>query len=166
MKILIIGAGPLGSLYAYLFHKAGKDVTLLDRAERYEFLKNKGLILVNEYTQEKIVEQVKVVNTIVDEEEYDLAVVLMRKNSVKNILPVLSQKKKFRNFLFMGNNGSGFEEYLKYLPTEKVLFGFPGGGGSNIEQITHYVDSEEPNGKRMAVTIVFVLAFCHLSHRL
>ena len=39
MKTLIIGAGPLGSLYTYLFHRAGHDVTLLARNEHFKFLK-------------------------------------------------------------------------------------------------------------------------------
>ena len=151
-KILIMGAGPLGSLYAYLFHQAGKDVTLLDRHAHYEFLKNNGLVLVNAFSQEKAVERVNVVNTI-DNAEYDLAIVLMRKNSVKKLLPTLSESPQIKHFLFMGNNGSGFEEYLNYLPAEKVLFGFPGGGGSRIDHIIHYVDSEKPNGKRMPVTL-------------
>ena len=153
MKTLIIGAGPLGSLYTYLFYKAGKDVTLLARNEHYEFLKDHGLVLVNEFSQERIVERVKVVNTFGEQDEYDLVIILMRKNSVKNLLPVLSKNEKIRNFLFMGNNGSGFGEYLEYLPPEKVLFGFPGGGGSRIDHIAHYVDSDKPNGKRMPVTL-------------
>lgn len=153
MKTLIIGAGPLGSLYTYLFHKAGKDVTLLARGEHYEFLKTHGLVLVNEFSQERIVEHVKVVNSLGDHDEYDLVITLMRKNSLIGLLPALRNNKKIRNFLFMGNNGSGFEEYLDYLPAEKVLFGFPGGGGSRIDHVAHYVDSEKPGGKRMPVTI-------------
>lgn len=153
MNTLIIGAGPLGSLYAYLFNKAGKDVTLLDRNEHYEFLKTNGLVLVNAYSNKKVVERVKVVNQLNDDDAYDLAIILMRKNSVINLLPTLSQNKAIKHFLFMGNNGAGFDEYLKYLPAEKVLFGFPGGGGSNIDHITHYVDSDKPNGKRMPITI-------------
>jgi 2-dehydropantoate 2-reductase len=153
MKTLIIGAGPLGSLYTYLFHKAGKDVTLLARNEHYEFLKEHGLVLVNEFSQERMVEPVKVVNTLGENVEYDLVITLMRKNSLKKLLPTLSQNKSIRNFLFMGNNGSGFEEYLKYLPKEKILFGFPGGGGSRMDHIAHFVDSDKPGGKRMPITL-------------
>ena len=49
MKILFFGAGPLGSLYAHLLHQAGKDVTIIARDERYNFIKEHGLVLVNEY---------------------------------------------------------------------------------------------------------------------
>ena len=151
MKTLIYGAGSLGSLYTHLLHKAGNDVTIFARNEHFNFLKKNGVVLHNELTQEKITEMVKVVNSLNEEDYYDLVIVLMRKNSIKNILPILSENKKVRNFLFLGNSTLGFDEYLKYLPKEKVLFGFPGGGGSRIDHIAHYIDSEKLNGKSFDV---------------
>ena len=153
MKTLIIGAGPLGSLYTYLLHRAGNDVTILARNEHYRFLKEKGIILINEFTQEKIIEKVNVVDTLYEEDFYELAIVLMRKNSIKSVLPVISRNQKIENILFMGNNALGFDMYLENLQAEKVLFGFPGGGGSRIDHIVHYVDTEKPNGKRLPITI-------------
>lgn len=153
MKTLIIGAGPLGSLYTYLFHKSGKNVTLMARGEHYDFLEENGLILINEFTGEKIVEKVNVIDRLHAEDEYDLVIVLMRKNSVLSLLPELGKHKYLHKILFMGNNCAGFEEYLKYLPKEKMMFGFPGGGGSRIDHVAHYIDSEKPEGPRMPVTI-------------
>ena len=153
MKTLIFGAGPLGSLYAYLLHKAGNEVTILARNEHYKFLKENGIVLVNEFTQDKIIEKVNVIDSLTEKDSYDLVIVLMRKNSVKNVLPILNKNKNIPNFLFMGNNASGYDEYLNYQPKEKILFGFPGGGGSRINHIVHYIDSEKPNGKRLPITI-------------
>jgi 2-dehydropantoate 2-reductase len=153
MKTLIFGAGPLGSLYAYLLHKAGNDVTLLARGEHYDFLRENGLVLVNEFTKEKITEKVELADVLGEEDVYDLVIVLTRKNSLKNVFPVLSRNKNIPNFLFMGNNTLGFDEYLNHLPKEKVLFGFPGGGGSRIDHIVHYVDTDKPNGKRFPIII-------------
>ena len=153
MKTLIFGAGPLGSLYAALFHKAGKDVTILARNEQYDFIKNNGVVLINEFTQEKMIERIRVIKSIEQNEIYDLVIVIMRKNSIKNILPILGINKNIKNYLFMGNNALGFDDYLKYLPHQRVLFGFPGGGGSRINHVVHYVDSEQPNGKRLSITL-------------
>ena len=108
MKTLIFGAGPLGSLYAYLLHKAGNDVTILARNEHYKFLKENGIILLNEFTQEKITEKVNVVDSLSEEDSYELVIVIMRKNSVKNVFPILSNNDKIQNILFMGNNTNGF----------------------------------------------------------
>jgi 2-dehydropantoate 2-reductase len=153
MKTLIIGAGPLGSLYTYLFHKSGKDITLLARGEHHDFIEKNGLVLVNEFTGEETVAKVNVINRLHTEDEYDLVIVLMRKNGVLKLLPELGKHKYLNHILFMGNNANGFEEYLKYLPKEKVLFGFPGGGGSRIDHVAHYIDSEKPGGPRMPITI-------------
>lgn len=153
MKTIIIGAGPLGSLYTYLLHRAGKDVTLLARGAHYDFLKKNGLILVNEFTEKSVVEKVNVIDRLHEEDEYDLVIVLMRKNSVLKLLPTLSKHKYLHHFLFMGNNTAGFDAYTKHLPEEKILFGFPGGGGSLLDHVVHFVDSEKPNGVRMPVTI-------------
>jgi 2-dehydropantoate 2-reductase len=153
MKTLIIGAGPLGGLYTTLFHKAGKDVTLLARNSHYSYLKQHGIVLVNEFTGEKTIENVKLISSLKDQDSYDLAIIIMRKNSVKKLLPELGKTKSIKNFLFMGNNAGGFAEYLKYLPEEKILFGFPGGGGSRIDHIVHYIDTEKPNGRRMPATL-------------
>jgi 2-dehydropantoate 2-reductase len=153
MKTLIFGAGPLGTLYACLFHRAGKDVTLLARNKHYDFLRENGVVLLNEFTGEKIVQKVKITDSLKETDAYDLVIVTMRKNNLKNVFPILSKNKNIKNFLFMGNNASGFDEYIKYLPNEKVLFGFPGGGGSRINHIVHYIDSEKPNGKRFPIIL-------------
>jgi len=153
MKTLIIGAGPLGSLYTYLLHKAGEDVTLLARGEHYQFLKENGLVLINEFTKEKITEKVKVIDRLHEEDKYDLVIVLMRKNKVLKLLPTLGKYRYAQSILFMGNNASGFDEYLAHIPQGKILFGFPGGGGSRIDHEIHFVDSEKPGGPRMPITL-------------
>jgi len=153
MKTLIFGAGPLGSLYAYLLHKAGNDVTILARNEHFKFLKENGVVLINEFTTEKHSAKINVVERLNEEDSYDLVIVLIRKNKIKDVLPVLSKNKNNTSILFMGNNTLGFDEYLNCLPKEKVLFGFPGGGGSRVNHAVHYIDSEKANGKRLPVTI-------------
>ena len=68
MKILIFGAGLLGSLYAYLLHKTGENVTILARNDHQEFLKENGIVLFNEFTKEKNIEKVDVVDSLNEEE--------------------------------------------------------------------------------------------------
>ncbi len=154
MKTLVIGAGPLGSLYTYLFHRAGIDVTLMARGQHYDYLEKNGLTLVNEFTGEEQRAHVKVIDDIYTRGYYDLAIVIMRKNSTRELLPFLARhKQQFHHILFMGNNAAGFYEYLEYLPPEKILFGFPGGGGSRSAHVVHYVDTTKPGGSRMPVIL-------------
>ncbi len=153
MRILFFGAGPLGSFYAHLFYRSGEDVTILARGKRYEWLTLNGLVLVNEITGEKEESPVKVVKELKPDDDYDLVIVLIRKNKLQPVLETLASNSKIKNILFMGNNALGFDEYLKYLPEGKLLFGFPSAGGGLCNQVVHYADREKPNGRRRAVTI-------------
>ena len=46
MRILIYGAGVIGSLYAALFAEAGYDTSIYVRGKRLEFLKKNGLLFI------------------------------------------------------------------------------------------------------------------------
>jgi len=46
-------AGPLRSVYANLLHQSGGDVTILARRERCHWLRESGLVLLNEITGER-----------------------------------------------------------------------------------------------------------------
>jgi len=153
MKTLVFGAGPLGSLYAHLLLKSGADVSVLARGERYIWLKENGLVLQNEITGQKDTSQVHVVNELKQADAYDLVIVFIRKNKLSPVFEILATCPGTKYVLFMGNNVLGFDECLKHLPIEKVLFGFPGAGGGIYKQVVHCADREKPNGERKAVTI-------------
>ena len=153
MKTLIYGAGPLGTLYAHRLFQAGTDVTILARGQRYERIKADGLTLVDEMTGAKEKSGAQVVDELRGEDEYDLVIVLIRKNKLLPVFKILAAKTRIKNILFMGNNALGFESYLEALPEAKLLFGFPGAGGGLTEHVVHYADREKPGGKRKSVTI-------------
>jgi len=153
MKTLIYGAGTLGCVYAHRLFTAGKDVTLLARGEQYAFIKENGVVLVNGFTEERESSKVPVVGELEENDAYDLVVVLIRKNLLPPVFKALSRDDHVQNILFMGNNALGFDSYLRHLPAEKVLFGFPGAGGGRKQGTVHYVDSEKPRGKRMPIRI-------------
>ena len=153
MKTLIYGAGPLGSLYAHRLIQAGNDVTILARGQRYERLKAEGLALVDEMTGAREESSARVVDELRPEDEYDLVIVLIRKNKLLPIFKTLAANAHVKSILFMGNNALGFKSYLDALPEAKLLFGFPGAGGGVNEHVVHYADREKPGGRRRSVTI-------------
>lgn len=153
MKTLIYGAGTLGCLYAQRLFAAGHDVTILARGEQRDFLHEHGVVLVNEFTKQRETAKVDVVDGLAEEDAYDLVLVLIRKNLLEPVFESLARCRHLSHILFMGNNVLGFDAYLERVPREKVLFGFPGAGGSRRQGVIHYVDSEVPNGRRIPVTI-------------
>lgn len=153
MKTLIYGAGPLGTLYAQRLIQAGKDVTILARGQRHDWIQANGLALVDEMTGTKEESSAHVVNKLRPEDEYDLVIVLIRKNKLPPVFKTLAANVRIKNILFMGNNARGFNSYLQALPEAKLVFGFPGAGGGVSEHVVHYADREKPGGKRKSVTI-------------
>ena len=148
MKVLIYGSGPIGSWLALRLHEAGKDVTLLARNDTYRKLKQDGISLVDGFSNERQTAQVKVVDKLTPEDQYDLIVVAMRKASRLEVCPVLSPNRHLKHILFMGNDICGFRRYCDHLPEEKILLGFPNAGGGWEGEDLIFVDSEKPGGKR------------------
>ncbi len=128
-------------------------MTVLARGARHDWIAENGLVLVNEMTGAKETSRIDIVNELKPDDAYDLVIVLIRKNKLPPVFEILAARSGVKDILFMGNNALGFDDYLKHLPAERLLFGFPGAGGGIREQVVHYADREKPKGKRRAVTI-------------
>ena len=129
MKILVFGAGPLGSLLAARLYQGGHEVALLARGGRLEDLKKHGVVLRRWPTEETESVMVPSVEIFSPEDNYDLVLVVMRKNSALKILPLLSKNKKVPTFLFLMNNAAGPGAFIGALGKDRVMMGFPGAAG-------------------------------------
>ena len=129
MKILVFGAGPLGSLLAARLYQGGHEVALLARGGRLEDLKKHGVVLRRWPTEETESVMVPIVEIFSPEDNYDLVLVVMRKNSALKILPLLSKNKQVPIFLFLMNNAAGPGAFIGALGKERVMMGFPGAAG-------------------------------------
>jgi 2-dehydropantoate 2-reductase len=129
MKILVYGAGVLGSLYAARLQESGQEVSILARGQRLVDIREYGLVLVDGDSGQRTTTRLNVVEQLFPDDAYDLVVVLMRKNQLSAILPALAANRSIPNILFMGNNAAGPDEMVRAVGRERVLLGFPGAGG-------------------------------------
>lgn len=129
MKILVYGAGPLGSIFASLLKTAGHEVSLLARGKRLEELRENDIIIENFETGEKTITPIDLVEHLQPQDAYDLIMVIMRKNKALEILPTLAANHNSPNILFMMNNAAGPDELTKVLGKDRVLIGFPYSAG-------------------------------------
>ena len=139
MKILIYGAGVLGSLYAARLKISGQEVTILARGQRLEEIRSHGIILENVASGQKTMTSINVVEQLAPDDAYDLVVVLMRKTQISAVLPILSANQRTPKVLFMCNNASGPDEMIDSLGRERVLLGFPGAGGVREAHLVRYI---------------------------
>jgi 2-dehydropantoate 2-reductase len=142
MRILVIGAGPLGSLIAARLFQGGQDVSLLARGKRVQELEEHGVVLRAWTSEKRETVHVPVLTEFSPDDDFDVVMVVMRKNSGLKILPILAKNKKVPTFLFLMNNASGPLEFEKALGKERVLLGFPGAAGYREEHVVVHMNAE------------------------
>lgn len=119
MKILIIGAGVLGSNLAHSIKKEN-DVTILARGKTYENLKNNGLIIKHKLGK-RTVDHFNVINKLDEDDIYDVIFIVSRFSVLDDIVAIV-EKNKSKNVVFVGNNMSA-EKYVN-ISNKNVLFAF------------------------------------------
>lgn len=134
MRLLVYGAGVLGSLYAARLHEAGLDVSLLARGERLAALRRHGVRLAEGYGP--AVRQVPV--PVVDHPAggYDLTAVFVRTHQVDAVLTSLADLDG--DVLFLLNWAAGAQPLGAVLGHERVLLGFGSAGGTMDGDIVRY----------------------------
>ncbi len=126
--MLVIGAGVNGSICAVKLHNAGVDVTVLARGKRYKELVEQGIVIENPFNNIRTVTKVPVIERLDPQDRFDYILVIVRKNQVAELFPVLRGNCS-PNVVFMVNNPSGPEEFIQALGRERVMLGFVFGAG-------------------------------------
>ena len=109
MPILIFGTGVCGSALGAFIARGGLDVTMLARGQRYEEIKQNGLILIDSQTKKRI----EVPIPVITEEEYfenpiafDFILVILGHNFIPRNFTDISDILCPRQFSSLGNNRS------------------------------------------------------------
>lgn len=127
-RILIYGAGAIGSIFAGKLKKYGNDVTILARRNRYKEIIDNGLVLRNALTDKVEVQNVRCIKELNEDDIYEYIIVVVQNKQVDNILPILA-KNKSSNIVFVVNNPLGYSKYITAIGKERVMIGFPSAGG-------------------------------------
>lgn len=151
MKILVYGAGPLGSLFASKLHQSGHEVALLARGQRLSDLIEHGIELIDTQTGQKTVTHPQIVERLDSQDTYDLVLVIMRKNRALEILPILAVNQHTPNILFLMNNAAGPGELVEALGAERVLMGFPMAAGYRRGHVVYYMAGNGKNKARIPI---------------
>ncbi|GAB2798239.1 ketopantoate reductase family protein [Streptomyces daliensis] len=134
MKLLVYGAGVLGSLFAARMHEAGHDVSLLARGERLTALRRHGVRLAEE--DGPAVRRVPVPVVEHPDGAYDLITVFVRTHQVDAVLESLAGVQG--DVLFLLNWAAGAQPLGAVIGHERVLLGFPANGGTMDGDVVRY----------------------------
>ncbi|MEO8853449.1 MAG: 2-dehydropantoate 2-reductase N-terminal domain-containing protein [Ginsengibacter sp.] len=129
MKILIYGAGVIGSIYAAKLFEAKNNVTLLAREKRYKSLLQNGVIIREQLTGKKITVQIPLIQQLATNDFYDLIIVTVRLDQIKSVMADLKNNRGNSFIMLMLNNPENLQLLAEELKPKYLLFGFPGVGG-------------------------------------
>jgi len=139
-RMLVIGAGVNGSAVITRLYRAGLDARVLARGKRYEEIKTEGIIIEDPFSHKRTVTKVPVIDLLDPGDIYDFILVIVRKNQVAALLPVLAQNKS-PNIVFMGNNLSGPDEFAKIVDRQRIMLGTVVAGGKRDGDIIRAITS-------------------------
>ncbi len=124
-KILIFGAGVIGSIYAMKFIEAGLDVTIFARSNRFKSLKENGL----QYSEKGEVKSIKVnvIDKLENDDIYDFIFVTVHYDQSESALLALKDNQS-KNIVMMTNSSMGFSTWQNIVG-DRILPAFPGFGG-------------------------------------
>jgi 2-dehydropantoate 2-reductase len=154
MRILVLGAGVIGSVYAGKLLQAGHQVVLLARGTRLTDLRTGGLVLEHSESKQRLALPISVVDGPEADQGYDLVLVAVRAEQLAATLPVLMSMNDRSDVLFFGNLAGHGPALIEALGL-RAVFGFPAAGGIQDGAVIRYVlisqqktTLGEPSGER------------------
>ena len=126
MRILIFGAGVIGSLYGALLAEAGYDVSVYARGRRLESLIRNGLLLKSGATIRKA--PVKVLSSVEPDDCYDFIILAVKENQLHAALKDLRQNSS-PTIVTMVNSLENYDRWEAICGAGRIIPAFPGAGG-------------------------------------
>jgi len=135
VRVLVLGAGVVGSTYAAHLARWGLDVTLLARGRRLQELTELGLQVEDAFTHRRVSAPVHLVSEVSPQEEYDLVLVVVRFTQVLEALEAVAPLAETTPILLLQNNPVGAEVPAGRLGERRFLMGFPATGGELVRGV-------------------------------
>lgn len=134
MRILIFGAGVIGSLYAALLAGAGFDVSVYARGSRFRVLETKGLLYSTGNAVQRA--EVKLVSCLGEEDCYDFVFLTVRAGQAYHALAELRVNRS-PTIVTMINTLDPYEKWERICGKGRILPAFPGAGGGFDGDVLH-----------------------------
>ncbi len=132
MKILIFGAGVIGTAYAWQLQEAGYDVTLFVRKLRMVRYGHSGVAVTysdnrsGKHMNGKTVFRPKVIDKLDPKNAFNLIIVAVKSNQLQDVIPYISKYSADADVLFLGNIWDELKNAEKHFPKGRFCIGFPG----------------------------------------
>lgn len=121
-RILVFGAGVIGSNLAADLFASECDVTLLARGKWADCIEQKGLTIKSAFFPGQKTYRIPVIRELKKDDAFDAIFVVMRYSQIQSTLETLNANVS-QNIVFVGNNLST-DKLIDKLPEKNVMFAF------------------------------------------
>ncbi len=131
MKILVFGAGVIGTTYAWQMWEAGHEVSLLVRRQRLVRYSHSGITITctdvrgKEKEYKQTVFRPNTIDRLDPKDSYDLIIVAIKNFQLGDALPYIAKFSGNAHILFLGHLWNEFDLIEKHLPRGRYFFGLP-----------------------------------------
>ena len=139
MRILVYGAGVIGTLYGARLQQAGNEVVVVARGTRLQDVRASGLVIEDVGSGARETIPVGSIAELLPDDAYDLVIVPVRRDELSSVLEPLARSRATRVILFFGNNAQGADALTERLGSDRVVLGFPGAGGQLVHECVRYL---------------------------
>jgi ketopantoate reductase len=140
LKIVILGAGVQGTVFAVRLAVAGHHVTLISRPARATELRHVGATIQNAETSRICTKVLTVLESLPPDLPADICLVTVRREQIKNVLPALAAAIAITRVVFLGNHAFCSDNLLAILGRSRAVLAFPGIAGYSDAGMIRYVD--------------------------
>ncbi len=138
MRIVVYGAGVIGSVYGARLASAGHEVTLVARGRRLEELARDGIVLEDARTRERTLTWVRLAERLRPEDAWDLVVVAVPRQRVAEVLPHVGAARA-PAVLFMVTTAERPGAWIESVGRRRFLAGLPGAAGERAGAVVRYL---------------------------
>jgi ketopantoate reductase len=143
MKILVFGAGVIGSTYAWQLSEAGYDVSMFIRKHRMVRYSHSGISINCTDLREKkekffsTVFRPKTIDRLESKQAFDLIIVCLKNFQLQEAVPYIAKNSGNTPILFFGTIWHEFNWIESHISRARILYGFPAmvGGGRSENSI-------------------------------
>jgi 2-dehydropantoate 2-reductase len=138
VKILVYGAGVIGTLYAAKLQKGVHHVTVVARGERLTDIERYGLVLEDIFGGGRSTTRVDTSERLGSDDQYDIALITVRRDQIVGVMPELTANRCIPIIVFMLNSPAGPTNLARALGQDRMLLAFPGAGGTREGYLIRY----------------------------
>jgi 2-dehydropantoate 2-reductase len=138
VKILVYGAGVIGTLYAARLQEGGHRVTVVARGQRLADIRRYGLALEDVVSNGRSTTQVETTERLGPQRSIRYRTDCGETGPSGERRAGARRKSSHPILIFMLNNPTGSSDLAQALGRDRVLLGFPGAGGTRDRHLVRY----------------------------